>query len=271
MRLKSKRLAILIPCHNEELGIEKVITSVPVKQLKRLGYNSQIIVIDNNCTDKTVAIARKLHATVVTETKKGKGNAIMAGFKAIKKNIDYVVMLDGDNTYKGSEIPRLVEPLESGFCDVVVGSRLGGKMSDKALKFSNRVANWIYTFLVRQIYRANVTDVLSGFFAWRREVTDSLTDHIESRGFSIEMDMITKSVKLGYSLCSVPITYDIREGESKVQALEDGLRIMAVLVLNFIWVPHIDLSKRTRLVGMVKAPLVKLNHTMVTISTYMMF
>ena len=271
MRMKSKRLAILIPCHNEEQGIAKVIRSVPIKKLKMLGYNTQIIVIDNNSTDNTAAIAKIFNATVIHEDKKGKGNAIMRGFKAIKKNIDYVVMLDGDNTYKASEIPRLVEPLESGFCDVVVGSRLGGKMKDQSLHFSNRVANWIYTFLVRQIYRANVTDVLSGFFAWRREVTDSLTDHIESRGFSIEMDMITKSVKLGYTLCSVPITYDIREGESKVQAVEDGLRIMAVLLLNFIWVPHFDFSKRTNFLAMLKMPIKKLNHTMVTISTYMMF
>jgi len=271
MRIKSKRLAILIPCHNEEQGIAKVIKSVDEKKLKHLGYNAQIIVINNSCTDRTVEIAKKLHATVVTETKKGKGNAIMAGFKAIKKNIDYVVMLDGDNTYKGSEIPRLVEPLESGFCDVVVGSRLGGRMSENALRFSNRVANWIYTFLVRQIYRANITDVLSGFFAWRREVTESLTDHIESRGFSIEMDMITKSVKLGYSLCSVPITYDVREGESKVQAIQDGLRIMAVLIFNFIWIPQIDFSKRTHFLSVIKAPLQKLNHTMVAISSVMMF
>lgn len=269
--MKLKKIAVIIPCHNEELGISKVIKSVPVDRLKHLGFATEIIVVDNNSTDKTVEIVRKHKVKVIRENKRGKGNAIMRGFRSISKSVSYVVMLDGDNTYKGSEIPRMIEPLESGFCDIVVGSRLSGKMSTNALRFSNRIANWVYTFLVRQIYRANVTDVLSGFFAWRREVTDSLTDHIESRGFSIEMDMITKSVKLGYSLCSVPITYDVRDGESKIQALQDGLKIMAVLFFNFIYVPHVTFSKRTRIAGAIRSQFLSINRSFQSIYSFFMF
>ncbi len=257
-----KKVAIIIPCHNEEQGIGKVIDSIPVEKLKHLGYLPQIIVVDNNSTDKTVQVAKKHGAIILSETKKGKGNAIKKGFVSLDKDVDFVVMLDGDSTYKGHEIPRVLEPLQSNFCDVVVGSRLGGKMKSHSLKLTNRIANWIYTFLVRQIYRANITDVLSGFFAWKKVVTDDLAVHIESTGFSVEMDMITKSVRLGYSVCSVPITYDIREGESKVQAFKDGMKIMAVLGINLIWHPHKKFSKRTRIMSYLKLKMPFLNSFM---------
>jgi hypothetical protein len=99
-----------------------------------------------------------------------------------------------------------------------------------------------------------VTDVLSGYFAWKREVITDLLPHIESRGFSIEMDMITKMEMLGYEVYSVPITYDIREGETKVQAVSDGLKIMFVLIVNMIWKPHIHSSRRTTILAKFKKP-----------------
>ncbi|CAN5268750.1 glycosyltransferase family 2 protein [soil metagenome] len=248
----SKKISILIPCHNEEGGIGKVLTSIPYEKLKNLGYDPEVIIIDNNCTDRTAAVAKKHGAQVIFEPKKGKGNAMRTGFLAVSPDSKYVVMLDGDNTYKATEIPRLLEPLESKFCDVVVGSRLGGVMKTKSLRGTNRAANWGYTFLVRHFYHANVTDVLSGFFAWKRKVTDDLAKHTESTGFSIEMDMITKTVLLGYTMCSVPITYDIREGETKIEAFRDGIKIMAVLMINLIWHPARVYSKRTNLVALVK-------------------
>ena len=237
-----KKITVLIPCYNEEKGVEKVIQGVPVNQLINLGFTTEIVVINNNSTDKTAEVAESLGATVLFEPKKGKGNAMKTGFLYIKEDTDYIVMLDGDNTYKAKEIPRLIEPLDSGFCDVVVGSRLLGKVSKSAFKFSNRVVNWSYVFMVRQFYRVNVTDVLSGFFAWKRESLDALKVHISSDGFAIEMEMITKMVKLGHKVYSVPITYDVREGESKISSFKDGLRISRMFFQNLNWTP----SKKDR-------------------------
>ncbi len=236
--MKLKKITVLIPCYNEEKGIGKVIDSIPVSRLHRLGYNTDIIVIDNNCTDKTSSIAQSKGARVISEEKPGKGHAIRTGMNAVKPDTDYVVMMDGDNTYKGKEIPRLVEPLASNFCDVVVGSRLGGKIKSGSLRFTNRVANWAFTFFVRQIYRANVTDVLSGFFAWKHKALRDLLPHLESRGFAIEMEMITKMVKLKQEIYSVPITYEQREGESKIEAISDGLKIFNTLIQNLSWSPE---------------------------------
>jgi glycosyltransferase involved in cell wall biosynthesis len=231
------KITVIIPCYNEEKGIIKVIQDIPKEKLLQLGFETQILIVDNNSTDKTAQICRSLGVSVIFEEKQGKGHAIKTGFNAVSADTKYVVMLDGDNTYKAREIPRLIEPLENDFCDCVVGSRLGGKIKKNSLKFENRLANWFFTFLVRQQYRANVTDVLSGFFAWKKEVTDELRFHLVSDGFSIEMEMITKMVKLDFEVYSVPITYDVREGETKVDSLKDGLKILLTFIKNTYWSP----------------------------------
>lgn len=232
------KITVLIPCHNEEKGLGKVIEGVPVKLLKRLGFITDIIVINNNSTDNTVEVARNKKATVINEIRRGKGFAIMAGFNSVSPDTKYVVMLDGDNTYKAIEILRMIEPLMHDFCDVVIGSRLGGKMRKNSLRFRNRVVNWGYTFLVRNFYHANVTDVLSGFFAWKKEVIDDLKMYLDSEGFEIEMDMITKMKKLKYEMYSVPITYDERDGQTKIQAISDGIRILKTFTKNLNWTPN---------------------------------
>lgn len=235
--MKLKKITIIIPCYNEEKGIGKVIDSIPVYKLAKNGYQTEIIVIDNNSTDKTAKIAQEKNVTLIKETKKGKGYAVKAGFDHVSPDTNYIVMLDGDNTYKGHEVIRMIEPLESKFSDVVVGSRLNGKLKRGSLIFQNRVANWAYTFLVRHFYKANTTDVLSGYYAWKKDVIDRVRPYITSDGFSIEMEMTIKLVRMGYDICSVPITYDRREGFTKVETVKDGLLVLHMFAKNFFWKP----------------------------------
>jgi glycosyltransferase involved in cell wall biosynthesis len=237
MEGKAQKITVIIPCHNEESGISSVIRGVPTKLLEKMGFKAEIIVIDNNSNDSTAKVAAQAGARVISETKQGKGNAIRAGFRSVSEDTTYVIMLDGDDTYRAEEIPRLIEPLASGFCDVIVGSRLGGKINKDSLKARNRLANWIFTFLVRFLYNANVTDVLSGYFAWKKDVADELNSYLRSGGFSIEMEMIIKMKRLGYSMYSVPITYDTREGETKLNAFMDGIKITSTLFKYILWSP----------------------------------
>src|SRR5579871_1303307 len=120
--MQKRKIAVLIPCHNEEEGVALVIRNIPVGELSTMGYQTDVIVIDNNSTDKTSEIAHSLGAHVIFEGKEGKGNAIRTGFKSLSNDTSYLVMLDGDNTYKPAEIPRFIESLESGDLDVVLGS-----------------------------------------------------------------------------------------------------------------------------------------------------
>ena len=235
--MQKERITVLIPCHNEEQGIAKVIDSIPHHVLGKHGFEARVIVIDNNSSDRTAEIAQSKGAQVIFEQAKGKGNAMRKAFSCIDSDTAYVVMLDGDNTYDAREMLRLIEPITNDFCDVVIGSRLGGKVAKNAFKMQNRLANWVYTFLVRRFYRANITDVLSGYFAWRGDVIMQMRNHLKSDGFSIEMEMISKLVKLNCSIYSVPITYSIREGETKIESIKDGLKILYTFSHNLFWSP----------------------------------
>jgi|WetSurMetagenome_2_1015567.scaffolds.fasta_scaffold25286_4 glycosyltransferase involved in cell wall biosynthesis len=233
-----KRITVLIPCYNEEAGIGPVIDGVPVESLSRFGFEANIVVVDNNSNDKTAEIAKsKKEVLVVEEFSRGKGNALITAFKQVCDGSDYVVIIDGDNTYKPKEIMRLIEPLESGFCDVTVGSRIGGKTVRGSLEFSHRFVNWVFAFIVRQFYKANVTDALTGFWAMKSDVIKVLIPNLNSTDFTIEMEMITKIRKLGFSIYSMPITYDRRLGKSKLNSYSDGLKILYMFVKNLRWSP----------------------------------
>jgi glycosyltransferase involved in cell wall biosynthesis len=230
-----KKVVVVIPCYNEAKGIAQVIKKFPHDRLTRNHFDIQIYVVDNNSTDNTAEVARKAGATVIRETKKGKGNAMRKGFRSIPADTDYVVMLDGDDTYAPQEVLRLIEPLEAGFCDVVIGSRMGGKIHGDSMPLFNLAGNWIFTHLARYVYRANVTDVLTGYFAWRKPVIDQLHPHLVSDGFAIEMEMITKMARMDFQITSVPISYLQRAGDSNLHPIQDGWRILKMFVRNLSW------------------------------------
>lgn len=232
-----KKVGVVIPCHNEAASIAQVIARFPLSRLAQQGLQLHIYVVDNNSSDTTASIAKKAGATVISEPRKGKGNALRAGFRNIANDTDYVVMLDGDDTYSPEEVLRILEPLRSDFCDVVVGSRLGGRIKTLAMNKLNRLGNRFFTTAVRTLYRANVSDVLTGYFAWKKPALDALRPHIKSEGFAIEMEMITKMARLGQQMASVPISYTPRIGESNLHPFKDGLRIFTMLLKNLSWRP----------------------------------
>lgn len=240
-----QKITVLIPCYNEADGIANVIHSFPRALLAKFGFQLEVIVIDNNSTDNTAEIASSAGARVVFEANRGKGNAVRTGMRAVSADTDYVVMLDGDATYRGSEVLRLVEPLASDFCEVIIGSRLSGRVASGGMRGFNRLGNWIFSHLVRYFYRVNVTDTLTGYFAWKKTVIDQLWPHLESAGFAIEMEMITKMARLGHDIYSVPISYEPRAGESSLRPLRDGARILGMFMQNLTWSPAIPLKEWT--------------------------
>ncbi len=227
----------MIPCHNEEKGIGLVLESIPYEKIQRHGFVTEVIVVDNASTDRTIASAAKFPVRIVHERRLGKGWAMITGMKAVSDDSEYVVFLDGDNTYKPQEVMRLIEPLESGFCDVIVGSRLGGKTTSGSLNFSHRMANWAFSLLVRQFYHANVTDTLTGYIALRRDLLPKILPHLHARDFAIEMELITKLKRMDYEIYSVPITYDRRLGHSKLHSYADAIKILHMFVKNLLWKP----------------------------------
>ena len=106
----------------------------------------------------------------------------------------------------------------------------------------NRLGNWIYSHLVRYFYHVNVTDVLTGYFAWNREALERLRPHITSTGFAIEMEMVIKMARLGEEIACVPITYHPRAGETKLSPVYDGARILWMFAKNLRWQPSPQLA-----------------------------
>ncbi len=236
--LPRQKITALIPCYNEEKGVASVIRSFPRERLAHHGFELEIIVIDNDSRDRTAEIALECGARVIHEPQRGKGNAIRLGFSHVSPDTDYVIMLDGDMTYRGDECLRLVELLSSRFCTVAIGSRLGGRIKPGAMNTLNRTGNWVYSHLIRQLYRVNVTDVLTGYFAWTREAMERLRPHLTSDGFAIEMEMVTKMAILREEIYCVPISYEPRKGRSNLRPFRDGIRIMWVLMRNLFWRPE---------------------------------
>lgn len=232
-----QKIAVLIPCYNEEGGIHDVIKSFPLKKIHEQGYGLEIIVIDNGSTDNTAKIAKSLGATVLREPKKGKGHAMRRGFYAIPKDAEYIVMLDGDSTYRPEEILNLIKPLASDSYSVVIGSRLDGRILKGSMSNFNRFGNWMYSQLVRTFYRVDMTDVLTGYFAWKRDALERLRPHIKSEGFAIEMEMVTKMARLDEKIACVPISYHPRTGQTNLRPIYDGTRILFMFMRNLYWKP----------------------------------
>lgn len=245
-RSKIKKVAVVIPCYNEAASIAQVIGKLPRKKLQKELCELSVFVVDNNSSDNTAQCAKKAGATVIYEPRKGKGYALRAAFANLPGDIDYVAMLDGDDTYSSRELLRMIEPLRSNFCDVVVGSRLGGHIQASAMAPLNRLGNWFFTNAVRVVYRANVTDVLTGYFAWRKEALDALHPHLKSEGFAIEMEMVTKMARLKQRLTSVPISYHPRLGKSNLYPLRDGARILRMFIKNLTWRARNESSSPSR-------------------------
>ncbi|MGC9114332.1 MAG: glycosyltransferase family 2 protein [Candidatus Micrarchaeia archaeon] len=230
---KPRKITFILCALNEEKAIGKVIDRIP----RDLARKTEIIVVDNASTDRTGEIARSKGAKVIVERKRGKGNALLTGFRNVSKDSEYVLMIDADNTYSPEEAGRLLELLQSGFADVVIGSRLSGRIEGGALSYLNRVGNWVITFLVRVLYRGTITDVTTGFVAWKRPVIDKLALYCNSGGFGIETEMLTKICRLGYSVYSVPITYQNRIGSSRLRPFSDGAKIITIIGKNLFWTP----------------------------------
>lgn len=236
------KITVLIPCYNEAEGIAEVIRKVPTRDLNAYGYDVEILVVDNNSTDNTAAVARKAGARVIHESQQGKGNALRAGFYSISDDTDFVVMLDGDDTYRSDEILRLIEPIKNNFAQAILGSRMMGNISVGSMRRFNRMGNSIYSWLVRTVYRVPVTDVLTGYYAWSIEAVKELRPHLTSTNFAIEMEMTTKMARLHHRIYSVPISYDARQGDSSLHPIRDGLRIMRMFLRNLTWNPSLQPS-----------------------------
>jgi glycosyltransferase involved in cell wall biosynthesis len=219
------RVAVLIPCFNEEITIADV-----VRQFQKELPDALICVFDNNSTDASAERARAAGARVVTERRRGKGYVVQSIFRHI--DADVCVLVDGDATYPAAAVHSLIAPIAAGEADMVVGSRLHAD-SRSEFKHLNRWANRLVLFILKLVFNARLTDVLSGYRAFNRAFVKNLP--LFGGGFEIETELTIKAVARGYRIFEVPVDLTVRpEGSlSKIHFFRDGMLILSTIVTLF--------------------------------------
>jgi glycosyltransferase involved in cell wall biosynthesis len=211
------RIAVLLPCYNEEATIGPVIDDV-----RAACPGAEVVVFDNNSTDRSVAIAVEKNVRVVRVSSQGKGNVVRAMLK--KVDADVYVMLDADATYPAARIPDLIKPVIDGTSDMVVGARLGSPEAGSFRRF-HHTGNLILCRLVSLIWGARLTDVLSGYRAFTAEVARILP--VVSSGFEVETEMTVQALFYNMTISEVDIEYRARPAGSfsKLRSYRDGFAI----------------------------------------------
>jgi glycosyltransferase involved in cell wall biosynthesis len=215
---RERKLTVVIPCYNEEDGVREVIGRMPPEV-------DEVVVVDNNCTDRTAEVARSLGARVVTERKAGYGAAYKAGLAAARGDI--VITLDGDGTYPPEQIPRLVDELLDRDWDFLSASRF--PLADaRAMQFTNMLGNAVLTVAAAVLFFKPIRDSQSGMWVFKRAALGRMKLTSDGMAFSeeIKLEALLRGLKFGES----HIPYGVRVGEVKLQKWRDGWNNLAFLV-----------------------------------------
>ena len=217
-----EKIAVLVPCYNEELTVEKV-----VSDFKKELPDADIYVYDNNSKDKTSELALKAGAIVRKETAQGKGNVVRSMFQDI--DADIYVMVDGDDTYPADEVHGLIEAVREG-ADMVIGDRLsnGTYASENKRGFHN-LGNNLVRLLINKIFDNDINDIMTGYRAFSKKFVK--TNAIMSPGFQIETELTITTLVYRYKVKEIPITYRDRPkgSESKLNTFSDGFKVLMTL------------------------------------------
>ena len=218
-----KKIAVLVPCYNEELTVTKV-----VKDFQKALPEADIYVYNNNSTDKTRELAVSAGAIVRDEYAQGKGNVVRSMFRDI--DADVYVMVDGDDTYPAEEVDKLIQPVLDGRADMVIGDRLSNGTYAKENKrgfhnFGNNLVRW----LINTLFHAHINDIMTGYRAFSKKYVKSMP--VLSDGFQIETEMTIFSLNYGMRIVELPIIYrDRPEGSfSKLNTFKDGFRVLLTI------------------------------------------
>jgi glycosyltransferase involved in cell wall biosynthesis len=216
----SSKISIVIPALNEEAGIGKTLDSIPRQKLVEMGYEIEVVVVDNASIDKTGEIARKLGAIVVYEPKRGYGVAYKAGFS--NASGDIIVTCDADGTYPIEDVPRLIGILNEQKLDFLNTNRFL-YMNNGAMSLRNKLGNNILTMVMRSLYHLDIKDSQSGMWIFKRNILNGLNLEYATWDFSQEL----KLEACFYARCKwneIPINYYNRVGHGKLNGWVAGFR-----------------------------------------------
>jgi len=218
---RGRRVAVLVPCFNEEAAIAKV-----VADFRAVLPAAAIYVYDNNSTDRTVEVARAAGALVRREMHQGKGNVVRRMFADV--DADVYVLVDGDATYDAACASAMIARLLEDRLDMVVAARV--EEDRAAYRPGHRTGNRLLTAFFASVFKSTFTDILSGYRVFSRRFVKSFP--VLSRGFEIETELAVHALELELTVAEIPTPYYARpQGSvSKLSTWRDGLRILATMV-----------------------------------------
>src|SRR5882724_5692169 len=216
---KSLSITVIIPCLNEEQGIEKVLSRMP-------GFVDQVIVVDNGSTDRTPEVARGFGAQVIREEVRGYGRAYKSGFAAATS--DVIITLDGDHSYPVDAISYLVEAMLHLEADFLNASRFPVR-DRRAMSFKHKFGNWVLSTAMSLLYFRWVRDSQSGMWVFRRSILKDMRLESDGMAFSEEIKIeALKNRKVRFK--EISIQYSSRLGEIKLNPWRDGFYNLFFLV-----------------------------------------
>ncbi len=219
--LSDQRIAVLVPCFDEEVAIGQV-----VADFRSALPEATIYVYDNNSTDRTVEVARAAGAVVGRETHQGKGHVVRRMFADV--DADVVVLVDGDATYDAASVRGLIAKLLDEQLDMVVATRI--HREEAAFRAGHRFGNRLFCAAINRVFSATFTDILSGYRVFSRRFVKSFP--VLSRGFEIEIELTVHALELELPAAELPTPYYARPAgsASKLSTWGDGLRILWTII-----------------------------------------
>jgi glycosyltransferase involved in cell wall biosynthesis len=224
MPATAPRIAVLLPCYNEEAAVASTVAA-----FRAALPDAAIYVYDNNSADRTIEVAREAGAIVRTERQQGKGHVVRRMFADV--DADVYVMADGDLTYDATAAPRLVAMLLDEQLDMVVGARRHEVVD--AYRGGHVLGNRIFTGLLASLFGRSFSDIFSGYRVFSRRFAKSFP--VLSAGFEIETEMSVHALELRMPVGEVVTAYGARpEGsESKLSTYRDGWRILKTIAVLY--------------------------------------
>ena len=221
MTTPALRVAVLVPCYNEEAAVGTVVVD-----FRKALPDATVYVYDNNSKDRTVEVAKAAGAEVRGERRQGKGHVVRRMFADVEADI--YVLVDGDATYDAPSAPRMIDKLVNEHLDMVVGLRVD--QSPAAYRMGHRTGNWMLTSFLSDTFGQTFTDILSGYRVFSRRFVKSFP--VLSDGFEIETELTVHSLELSLPVAEIETPYYARpEGSvSKLNTWRDGFRILGTIL-----------------------------------------
>ena len=221
------RIAVLIPCYNEEQTVAKV-----VSDFRKALPDAAIYVYNNNSADKTAEEALKAGAIVRNEYQQGKGEVIRRMFREVEA--ECYLMVDGDDTYEASDAPKLCEEVLERQADMVVGDRLSSTYFTENKRHFHNFGNSLVRFSINHVFHSDIKDIMTGYRAFSYDFVKTFP--VLSRGFEIETEMTIHAIDKRMDVRNVVIGYrDRPEGsESKLNTVSDGIKVLMTICRMFI-------------------------------------